>query len=253
MSELAKLLRQITRAEPAPLGFGRGPSKRSATMLLVALVSERWARGAADAAAGGADLVLLAGRQHEKELAEAVAAADGRPCGLLSAQHDTDQLSKLREAGLDFAVVELDAPARALVDQELGLVLHLRDDLADIQLRTLEGLPFEAVYLDVDTSSLSILGQMDLQRVSGLARKPLLVTVAADAEQGDLLSLRDAGVVLVALDLKERGATEALPRLRGVIDALPARRRPRGEERAEVTLPGAAHGVDGEDEEDEFE
>lgn len=252
MSELSKLLRKISRHEPAPLGFGRGPTQRAPTMLLAALVSEHWAQGVADAVAGGADLVLLVGRANEKEVAGAVAAADGRSCGLVADQSEAAGVSKLREAGLDFAAVEPQAPATALLNEELGLILHLKEDLTDIQLRTIEPLPFEAIYLERDASSLTILRQMDLQRVSGLARKPLLMAARTDVEQDDLLCLRDAGAVLVALDLKERGALEALPRLRGMINALPPRRKPRREGRDEVTLPGAAHAAESEEEE-EFE
>jgi hypothetical protein len=250
MSELSKLLRKISRHEPAPLGFGRGPTQRAPTMLLAALVSEHWARGVADAVAGGADLVRLAGRPNEKELAEAVAAANGKSCGLVAGQSEAADASKLHEAGLDFVVVEPQAPAKTLFNEDLGLVLHVKDDLTDIQLRTIEPLPFEAIYLERDASPLSIMHQMELQRVSGLARKPLLMAVRPDVEQDDLLCLRDAGAVLVVLDLKERGAGEALARLRGVIDALPPRRKPRREDRDEVTLPGAAHGSDSDDEDD---
>jgi hypothetical protein len=92
---------------------------------------------------------------------------------------------------------------------------------------------------------------MELQRVAGLARKPLLLSVRPDIDQEDLLCLRDSGVALVAVDLKERGAQEALPRLRGVIDSLPARRRPKRDERPEVTLAGVAPSSQEEFEEDE--
>jgi hypothetical protein len=253
MSELSKLLRKIARHEPAPLGFGRAPSKPPPTMLLAALVSDRWAQSVADAVAGGTDLVLLAGRPSEKDIAEAVAAANGKPCGLVAGQAGEADVAKLREAGLDFVSVDPQAPAQALQNDDLGLLLHLKDDLTDIQLRTIEGLPFEAIFIERDASSLSILGLMELQRVSGLARKPLLMVVSADADQDGLLSLRDAGAVLAALDLKERGAAEALPRLRGLIDALPPRKKPRREDRAEVTLPGAGTGGGEEDEDDDFD
>ncbi|MEX1254641.1 MAG: hypothetical protein WEE64_09900 [Dehalococcoidia bacterium] len=250
MSELSKLLRKISRHEPAPLGFGRGPTKRAPTMLLAAIASERWAQGVADAVAGGADFVLLAGRPNAKDLAEAVAGADGMPCGLLAGQSEAADVSKLRDAGLDFVAVEPQAPAKTLANEELGLVLHLKDDLTDIQLRTIEPLPFDAIYFERDASPLSIMHQMELQRVSGLARKPLLMVAHPDVEQDDLLCLRDAGAVLVALDLKERGAVEALSRLRGLIDALPPRRKPRREDRTQVTLPGAAHESESDDEDD---
>ncbi|OGO50796.1 MAG: hypothetical protein A2148_03715 [Chloroflexi bacterium RBG_16_68_14] len=253
MSKLADLIRRATRGEPAPLGFGAGSRKTTPTMLLVALVGEHWARGATDAAAAGADALLLTGRPGDKELAEAISAAQGRPCGLLEPETHAGQPAQLRSAGLDFLVLGPQAPASALLEEKLGFLFHLREELTDAQLRTLEALPVDALYLERELSPPTIWRQMELQRISGLARKPLLLQMRPDAEQQELLSLREAGVALIALDLKERSATDALRRLRGVIDALP-RRRPRHRKEGEVTLPGAtARGEEELEEEEEEE
>jgi hypothetical protein len=252
MSELSKLLKKITRQEPAPMGFGRGPSKPGATMLLAAIVGDRWAAAAGEAASAGADLVLLAGDPSDGERAGATSAADGRPCGLITRQAEAGQLTALREAGIDFFAFDGQAPARALQEDEGGLLFHLKDDLTDIQLRTIEALPVEAIFFDRDAPSGTIMRQMELQRVSGLARKPLLVAVPPDVEQDDLLCLRDAGVALVAIDLSDAGASEAIARLRGLIDALPPRKK-RREDRADVTLPGATASAAEDDDEDDFD
>lgn len=250
MSKLADLIRRATRAEPAPIGFASGPRKLPPTMLLVALVGERWAQGVGDAVAAGADALVLTGRPSEKELAEAISAAGDRPCGLPAIEADGEQLSRLRQAGLDFLLLELQAPAGALLDQELTFLLHLRDELTDVYLRTLDALPLRALYVEQEAASPTIWRQMELQRISGLARKPLLLQVQPDAQQQDLLCLREAGVVLAAVDLRERGAADALRRLRGVIDALPRRRPLRREEAAEVTLPRAVGEAEEEEEEE---
>lgn len=250
MSKLDELIRRATRGEPAPLGFGAGSRKTTPTMLLVALVGEHWARGVAEAVAAGADALVLAGRPSEKELAEAVSAAQGRPCGLLEPEAHAGQPAQLRSAGLDFLVLGPQAPASALLDEELTFLFRLREELTDAQLRTLEALPVDALYLEREAGPATIWRQMELQRISGLARKPLLLQVRPDADQPELLSLREAGAVLIALDLKERSTTDALRRLRGVIDALP-RRRPRRRKEGEVTLPGATAGKEEELEEEE--
>lgn len=250
MSKLADLIRRATRAEPGPMGFASGPRKPPPTMLLVALVGERWAQRVGDAVTAGADAFLLTGQPSEKELAEAVSAADGRPCGLL-ASADGEQPSRLRQAGLDFLVLEPQAPASALMDEKLTLLLHLRDELTDTQLRTLDALPLHAVYVERESAALTIWRQMELQRISGLARRPLMLQAQLDAQQQDLLSLREAGVALATVDLRERGAADALRRLRGVIDALPRRRALRRGERPEVTLPRAVGQAEEEEEEAE--
>ena len=250
MTKLGDLLRRTSRAEPARMGFGSATAKPPPTMLLVGLVSEGWARTVADAAAAGADLFLLTGRPNEKELKEAVSAAEDRPCGLLTPQPGREEVAQLRQAGLDFVVLAPEASAATLQDQVLAVLLHVNDEITDIQLRTTDSLPVDAIYLEPDGAPLTIRRQMELQRISGLARKPLLLQVRPDTEQQDLLCLRDAGVALAALELKERAGLDALRRLRGVIDALPSRRRPGREERPEVTLPRAAATEPAEDAEE---
>ena len=251
MSKLADLIRRATRIEPAPMGFAPVSRQLPPTMLLLALAGERWAKGAADAVAAGADAVLLTGRPSEKELSEAVSAADGRPCGLLAGEASGEQASRLRQGGLDFVVLEPQTPASALLDEQLGFLLHLREEPTDMQLRALDSLPLDALYLEREPSPLTIWRQVELQRISGLARKALLLLVHPDAGQDDLLGLREAGAALVAIDLKERNAVDAIKRLRGVIDGLPRRRRPRREERPGVLLPGVAGQREHEEEEDE--
>ena len=251
MTKLGDLLRRTSRGEAARMGFGSAPSKKPPTMLLVGLVSERWARTVADATAAGADLFLLTGQPNKKELKEAVSAAEERPCGLLTPQPGTEEVAQLRQAGLDFLVLAPEASAAALQDQELAVLLHVNDEITDTQLRTIDPLPLDAIYLEPDATPLTIRRQMELQRISGMARKPLLLQVQPDTEQQDLLCLRDAGVALAALDLKERGGLDALGRLRGVIDALPSRRRPGRDEQPEVTIPRAAATGPAEEEEEE--
>ena len=249
MSKLADLLKRSARSAPGALGFGASTPKKTATMLLVALVGERWGRATGEAVTAGADAVLLTGTPGEKELAEAVAAVDSRPCGLLDPRADAEATAALCQAGLDFLTLEAEAPASALLNEELALLLHLNEEMTDIELRTLESLSLEAIYLERSNGPLTIRRQMELRRVSGLARTPLLLAVQPDIEEQELLSLRDAGVALVALDMRERGAADALRRLRGVIDGLPSRRS-RNDERAAVTI-GQVTSAESEEEEEE--
>ena len=250
MSKLADLIRRATRMEAAPMGFGSTSRKRPPTMLLVALVSERWEKTVAEATSAGADAILLSGQPSESDLKKSVSAADGRPCGSQGSEPGEKELARLSKAGIDFLVLDIQAPASALLTEELGILLHLKDELTDIQLRTIDALSLDAMYLEDNAAPLTIQGQMELQRVSGLARTPLLLKVRPDIEQEDLLSLREAGAILVAVDLSERNATDALRRLRGIVDALPPR-RPRRKEMPEVTLPRNATSAEAEDDEEE--
>lgn len=249
MAKLADLIKRATKGEPAPLGFGSARQKPSASMVLVALAAKRWPQAASDAVAAGADALFLTGHPNQKDITEAIAAADGRPCGLLAA--DDADLSALHGSGLDFLVLSPDAPARSLQNEDPTFLLHVRDDLTDIQLRTIEALPVDALYLDGGSAPLTISRQMEIQRVSELARKTIMLSVASDSTQDDLLSLRESGVALIAVDMANQDAAEALRHLRGLIDALPKRGRLRGRERLGVTLPTVSSHDHGEDDEDE--
>ena len=249
MAKLADLIRRATKGEPAPLGFGSTREKPPASMVLVALAAKRWPQAASDAVAAGADALFLTGRPNEKEITEAIAAADGHPCGLLAT--DDADLSALHDAGLDFLALSPDAPARLLQKEDPTFLLRVDHDLTDVQLRTIDALPVDALYLDAGSAPLTISRQMEIQRVSGLTHKSIMLSVASDSTQDDLLSLRESGVALIAVDMANQDAAETLRHLRGLIDALPKRGRQRGQERPGVTLPTVFSHDHEEDDEDE--
>ena len=233
------------------MGFASGSRTPAPTMALVALVSEHYGRGVADAVGAGADAVLLAGKPNEKELAEAVAAAEEKACGLLTDDADGEKVSQSSKAGLDFLAVGTGSPASALQQQDVGIVLHLTGEFTDIQLRTVEPLSVEALYVDGGAGAITIQRQMELQRLTGLTRKPLMLKLPADTGQEDLLSLREASAALAVIDTKERNALEELRRLRGIVDALPPRKPPAREESPGVLVPQAAPEAPSEDDEAE--
>src|SRR3990170_4291672 len=159
MTKLAELIRRAMRVSSSPMGFAPSQAKAGPTMLLLAFASERWKAAVADAAAAGADSLVL----------------------------------------------EPEAPASALLDEDVTLLLRLRQELTDVQLRTLDALPVSALYVEREAGPITIWRQMELQRISGLARKPLALRVQPDARQQDLLALREAGVALLTVDMKEGG------------------------------------------------
>jgi hypothetical protein len=251
MTKLADLIRLAMRVSSSPMGFVPSTAKPPATMLLLAFASERWKQAVADAVAAGADAVVLANKPGDKEIAEAVGAAGEHPCGLLVADTGTDQIDRLRSLGVDFFVLEPEGPASALLEEKATLLLHLRQELNDVQLRALDALPVIALYVEREPGPITIWRHMELQRISGLSRKPLALRLQPDARQQDLLALRSAGVVLVTVDMKERDATGAVRGLRGIIDALPRRKSGRPDNLPRVSMPGAAAASAAEEEEDE--
>ena len=219
-------------------------------MALVALVSEHHAQGVSDAVAAGADALLLAGKLNEKELAETVAAAEETACGLLTNDADAKEIAQLSEAGLDFLAVGTGSPASVLQQQELGIVLQLTGDFTDIQLRTIEALSVEALYADNGSAVITIQRQMEVQRLTGLTRKPLMLKLPADTGQETLLCLREASAALAVIDMKDRNALDELRRLRGVVDELPARKPPAREDSPGVFVPQAIAQAPSEDDDE---
>jgi hypothetical protein len=251
MSKFADLLRRAGRGEPPRLGFGAAARKPPPSIVLMAVVRERWRQGVADAVTAGADVLLLAGRASDKDLADAVAAAEGKPVGVLLADADAAAPERLRAAGVDFAVLELAADAGVLTDEQLGFALRLSDDLTDVQLRSLESVALDAVYIDKPLDHLTIARLLDLQRVALFARKRLLVAVGPQLEEPGLKALSEMGVAALVVDMHDRHGADTLRDLRQRVDTLPPPRPRRREERAEALLPGAAIAAAAEEEEED--
>src|SRR3990170_4890674 len=261
MSKLADRIRQALRTNSPPMGFAAASAPAAGPSLLVgavfsALSSDR----AREATSRRTDVCLFAiPEPKERDLEETLKALGDTPAGLLPRQVEGASLDRLAQMGVDYiAFAPESAPAAALLHPTLGRVLVLEGELSDALLRTLEGLPLDAIYLRGWKGPLTVRGQMELQRIAGLSRKPLMVPVAPHVEKPELEALREAGVVLVAVDGDRRENLEALPTLREAIEGLPSRRR-RRDERHEALLPpprpAAAVGPEegGEEEEEEEE
>jgi hypothetical protein len=95
---------------------------------------------------------------------------------------------------------------------------------------------------------------MELQRITGLAHKPLILPVSPQVTSGELQVLREAAVIAVAVEADSKADFDAIASLRKLIDELPPRRR-RKEERGDVILPRVVEAVatapeEGEEEEE---
>ncbi len=248
MSKLTDLIQQATRPRATPLGFATARSEPAPTMLTVAVVSQGWKDAVSDAISAGAAAILLTDGPSNADIKAAVEAAGDAPVGLVA---DSSKLDGLSDTGLDFIVLDNDAPASALQNEDLTFLLNAHEGLSDVQLRTIEPLPVEALYVDAPSAELTIGRQMELQRITGLARKPMLMSPAPDSDRDTLLSLRDSGAVLLAVDMSAADGSKTLAALRKIIDALPSRRDRQRGDKAEVTLPTASHGHEETDEDDE--
>lgn len=246
MSEFSRRIRRAMRTEPAPMGFGAASRPPAPTMLVLAVA--RNAEEAVAAAKAGADAILLDGVAQDA-LSGMCTQVQGTPCGTRADHADQRTVALARAAGVDFLVVEPDrTAAAALLDRELGFVLDLREELTDVQLRTLDGMNIDAIWVGSLDGPLTLRRLMELQRVSGLSRKSLAVLVPGPIESSDLEALRAAGVAVVAVNAGTKGAVEAMKQ---AVAALPPRSTFRAEERPTALVPRMGLGMGEEEEEEE--
>ena len=259
MSKLAERIRRAMRVDSPPMGFGAAARVSNPSLLLAALLPSLSAEAAKEAAARGADTCLFAASEaKDREVKDVVEALGEIPGGLHLRRLDGETAAHLAEMGMDYAAFELETTlATTLLESNLGHVLSLEDDLPDIYLRTLETLPLDAILLRQWKGPLTVRQQMELQRISGLARRPLIVPVSPQVTGAELQMLREAAVIAVAVEGDSKAAFDSLASLRKMIDELPPRRR-RREEHGEAILPRVAEAVasapeEGEEEEEEGE
>jgi len=254
MSKLAERIRRALRVDSPAIGFGAAARVSTPSLLLVALLPSLSPEVAREAVGRGADTCLFsASGAKDQEVKEVVEALGEAPGGLHLSRLDGETAVHLAELGMDYAAFEPDtALATVLLESNLGHVLSLESDLPDIYLRTLEALPLDAILLRHWKGPLTVRQQMELQRISGLARKPLILPVSPEVTGGELQMLREAAVLAVAVEGDSKAGFDTLASLRKVIDELPPRRR-RREEHGEAILPRVAEAVASAAEEDEEE
>jgi hypothetical protein len=257
MSKLSERIRRALRVDSGAIGFGAAARVSNPSLLLAALLPSLSPEAATEAVACGADTCLFAASEaKDREVKEVVKALGEAPGGLHLRRLDGEAAAHLAELGIDYAAFEPEtALATTLLESKLGHVLSLESDLPDIHLRTLEALPLDAILVRHWKQPLTVRQQMELERISGLARKPLILPVSPQVTAAELQVLREAAVIAVAVEADSKAAFDALAFLRKAIDELPPRRR-RREERGEAILPRVAEAVasapeEGEEEEGE--
>jgi hypothetical protein len=245
VSKLADKIRKVSRIEAQPMGFVTARTTADATMVLVGMARD--ARMAADMVKHGADAVVIgsagsaANANDAKQVDGAIAGAwlDGR----------SDGASKsCKDGGYDFVLFDPDKTAStAVLEEGIGYVISVPNDVSDNELRAIEGFSLDALYVGEIKSAMTVRKQMELRRMFGLARKPLMASIPADLSQSELQALRDTNVVVVAND-----SADGVEKLRKLIDALPPRsRRKEDPERPIAMVPRSAPGAGDEDDDDD--
>ncbi|MEX2227836.1 MAG: hypothetical protein WEB52_15485 [Dehalococcoidia bacterium] len=245
MSKFADRIRRVSRLEAQPMGFVTTRNTADATMVLVGLARD--ARAAAEMAQRGADAVVVgsagssAGADDAKQIADAIPGAwlDGRSDGASKA---------CKDGGYDFVLFDPDKTAStAVLEEGIGYVISVPNDVSDNELRAIEGFSLDALYVGEIKGAMTVRKQMELRRMFGLARKPLMASIPADLTQSELQALRDTNVLVVATD-----SADGIEKLRTLVDALPPRsRRKEDPERPIAMVPRSAPGAGEEDDDDD--
>lgn len=249
MSRLADRIKQVARPGAAPMGFGRAAERRPSPSLLCLLQLNKEQVGrVGDGAAGGADAVIISGLDAGK-LRQAIKKLGDLPVGVCLESAERAAVAAVREAGADFVLLDEGASAESVLEERVGLVLSIGNDIGDTKLRVLGGLPLEALGVPAVGEPLTLRGMLELRRLSMLSQTPLLIEVQPKIEAPRLQALREAGVVGVILDGQH---LDKLGALREAVLSLPSRGG-RRDERAEALLPSlAAAPAEEEEEEPEY-
>jgi hypothetical protein len=254
MSKLSTLLRRAGRSEPAPMGFATSAGRaKNPEMIVCVSLDDLSADLAIAAVKGGANLLLLpeADVDDDASAIAAITAAVDVPCGLRLDRPAEAAPEAAKGLGLDYLRIEdHDTPAAVLLDEEVGFVLSIDDDVTDTFLRTLESMPLDALYAGELSQPFTLRRQLELRRIAGLAHKPLILRARDTFSSRDLECLRDSGVAAMLLE-GGRGSEERLAAMRRSVEAMRPRRRGRNERETTATLPSVAHSPEEADDEDD--
>ncbi len=261
MSRLIDELRKSGQAATQPMGFRTARTAESAPriVLVASLVP-----GAIDAPAGyvdGANAVLLRPvKSHPavKTIENVVSNLPDIPWGFCFEDSGDKAAAVLVEAGCDFLIFTSAGPVTAAPhDDKAGTILEVESSLQDSLLRALNDLPVDAVLTaNVCQSGESMAWHhiINIQRITNLLNKPLLVRISPRTTESELKLLWEAGVdgAVVEVEVERPGELKELRRL---IDKLPPRSA-RRHGKAEALLPrvgGEAKEAPPDEEEEEYE
>jgi hypothetical protein len=207
MSKLADAMRKAARPEARAIGFAATSAKANPTMLVIARAGS--AADVRKSADQGADCVITA----SATLSDAGKAVWGSEAPM----KDRGGAQALVKSGADFLVFDDETTdAAVLLEEDLGYVMRIAFDAPDTFLRTVEGMPLDALLLPPLDSALTVRRTLDLRRIATFARKPLLLPVENSVEPAVLEALRDCGVIGVIAE-GAAGVTALRPKVDGLV------------------------------------
>ncbi len=148
----------------------------------------------------------------------------GAPLGIILKTFSDKTTVQLKNAGVDFVVFgAADASPAVLLEDEPGKIVIAEPSWTDINLRSLDALPVDAILVEdiADKTSITLEHLMALRRYSLLTGKPLLVRLSYLPGEKDLSALLRVPVRGLVLTVKSEKDLAETAKLRTTIQNLP--------------------------------
>ena len=242
MSKFLDRLEQISRAAPAPMGFGAARAQKTPGMALIGIVSGAYAEGIGLLAGLGPDAVLVAGVDGPpalKELGQSL--GSDIPWGAKVSSLSGEDAQAYEEGGCGLLAFSLQGTSVAAVrSEEMARILCVDADIESDQLRAVDALPVDALLLSVPgrAAPWTLEDLAAVARVSRRVDKYVLLEVSQIPGAKELEALRNIGVNGLVADVTTADAAN-LAELKAALLDMPRQRFPR-KERATAILPGSA-------------
>ncbi|MEA1958952.1 MAG: hypothetical protein U9N44_04680 [Chloroflexota bacterium] len=248
MSKLLDKLEKTSKGNSRSIGFVSTAAGSKAANMVIIVSIDKGDAAAAGAAKEYADALLLSDR------ADAGRISTGKtqlPWGAAAAETNAGQISKMKEGGCDFIVIDAESsPPSILQAEKLARIIEIDPSMPDGPIRAVSQLPIDVILIGGEADA-SIKRLIACQHVSNLTSKHLLARSPLDVSPEYVRELWETGVAGVVV--RVTGDTkDALAGLRQAADALPTSRRKKTG-KAGASLPFAAFSEvqDEEPEEDE--
>ena len=261
MSRLFDLLDKTQSTSP---GIGFAASRQAAAPPAIALIGRVAAvelsenSGLADSPA---DALLVTLDASDTAAVQRVSNSLGdRLWGARVGSVSADDAIALKDAGCDFIVFDAEGTAAAVLnDDELGKIIAVGFDDPEFdedEAKVIRTLDIDCVLLAPPDSLLPLTVQklLGVQKMRATVRKRSILTTPSEIGKGELETLRNAGVVCIAVSLSD--AEDAVQRIKDDIASLPRRRSQssrRGSSTPNVGFGSGSSSVDDDEYEDEYE
>ncbi len=248
MSKFIDRLTRVSQGAPQPMGFRMGKASQGNPKMLLVACLEEGGGGSPSLSGAEAGLVAVSSVDGGAQAFKKASAAEDMPWGVWLRGAGA---AAAKKTDADFMVFPAaGTPLTAIKGGKMGKVLEVEASLSEGLMRTVDGLPVDAVLLVCDEGnySITVAHLMLFRRCSDAIGKPVLLKAPAGLRADELRVLWEVGVCGIVVTAK---ATE-ISRLGRLIEKTTfsaAARRPS----ENAILPPLGEAVDAQDELDDVD